>query len=440
MADSIKVAIIEDEDEETTEEETTEYDTPLPSLCGGLFAPNLHDSSCIVQDSPVPYLPNLCRKGLYPFTDYDGCKGESGIDDVMTLLFADGTLAINVPNEEIENYISQHGAIIRTYDGWNDEDDYIFEECGDAPWYADRSRITSIVVASVISPVDTSYWFCDLENVITADVSNIDTSNTEQFLDMFYNCVSLEELDLSGWTFNDNTKFAWMQGYGAHDHIPNVRHIDLTDVDTSAVTDFDFMFGGMWYLESIDLSSFDTANGVEFWGMFSGDTSLTEIDVSMFDMSNATSINGMFEWCRSLVEIDLSAWNTDSLTYCGYMFQGCNSLQYVNASGWNTSQVFSMEYMFMDCPNLEVVRLCDWDTSNCRWVDYMFENDASLETIYTSDDWDTSLAITCSYMFYGCTSLVGEEGTTYNANYVDCERAKIDGGVGNEGYFTRCPR
>ncbi len=39
-------------------------------------------------------------------------------------------------------------------------------------------------------------------------------------------------------------------------------------------------------------------------------------------------------------------------------------------------------------------------------------------------------------MFYGCTSLVGGQGTTYEANHIDKAYAHIDGGPSDPGYFT----
>ena len=42
-------------------------------------------------------------------------------------------------------------------------------------------------------------------------------------------------------------------------------------------------------------------------------------------------------------------------------------------------------------------------------------------------------------MFYNCTSLVGGQGTTYDANHIDKTYAHIDGGPSNPGYFTEKP-
>jgi hypothetical protein len=42
-------------------------------------------------------------------------------------------------------------------------------------------------------------------------------------------------------------------------------------------------------------------------------------------------------------------------------------------------------------------------------------------------------------VFNDCTSLVGGQGTTYDANHVGADYAHIDGGPDNPGYFTKKP-
>ena len=39
-------------------------------------------------------------------------------------------------------------------------------------------------------------------------------------------------------------------------------------------------------------------------------------------------------------------------------------------------------------------------------------------------------------MFYGCVSLIGGAGTTYDPTFIDSTAARIDGGINSPGYFT----
>lgn len=76
----------------------------------------------------------------------------------------------------------------------------------------------------------------------------------------------------------------------------------------------------------------------------------------------------------------------------------------------------------------------NFDISEVEYIDEMFFNCNSLTTIYSSSDWDLS-SLFSSNMFYGCTSLVGGNGTAYNSSHTNGEYARIDR-VGNPGYFT----
>ncbi|UKI58311.1 MAG: hypothetical protein L6V81_02460 [Clostridium sp.] len=58
------------------------------------------------------------------------------------------------------------------------------------------------------------------------------------------------------------------------------------------------------------------------------------------------------------------------------------------------------------------------------------------KTIYVSDKFVINSATTSSYMFNGCTNLVGGVGTAYDKNHIDAEYARIDKGTNNPGYFT----
>ena len=62
----------------------------------------------------------------------------------------------------------------------------------------------------------------------------------------------------------------------------------------------------------------------------------------------------------------------------------------------------------------------------------MFNYCPKLTTIYCANDWSTSTA-TSDYMFSGCTSLVGGEGTTFDNNFTDKTYARPDGGLETMG-------
>jgi len=67
----------------------------------------------------------------------------------------------------------------------------------------------------------------------------------------------------------------------------------------------------------------------------------------------------------------------------------------------------------------------------------MFAACPSLKTVWVSEgQFDTSKVENSVNMFYGCASIVGGAGTTYDAEHVDAAYAHVDGGEEDPGYFT----
>ena len=95
-----------------------------------------------------------------------------------------------------------------------------------------------------------------------------------------------------------------------------------------------------------------------------------------------------------------------------------------------------MASMFNSCTGLTSLDLSSFNTSKVTNMSYMFNGCTNLRTIYVGNGWSTAAVTGSTEMFYNCTSLVGGQGTTYDANHVDKTYAHIDGGTSNPGYFT----
>ena len=110
---------------------------------------------------------------------------------------------------------------------------------------------------------------------------------------------------------------------------------------------------------------FNTMNG-----MFNNCRSLTSLDVSNWDTSNVTNMAAMFSNCESLTTLNLSKWDTSNVIYMSYMFRYCNALTTLDLSNWDTSNVTNMNRTFDSCKSLTTVtgiidmRSCN--SSNCE--------------------------------------------------------------------------
>ena len=194
---------------------------------------------------------------------------------------------------------------------------------------------------------------------------------------------------------------------------------NMSNLETSLVTDMQYMFAGCTSLTSIDVSHFDTRNVTDMSHMFAGayfrilgasskyyyTGKISTLDLSNFDTSNVTDMSYMFAYQVSLESLTLKNFDTSNVTNMAYMFSYCPSLQNLDLSGFDTSKVTSMAGMFI-CPTV---------TDPQGGLSFYYNNNSgvtsSLTTIYVSKLWDISnvgiQASTSLYMFNGCVSLVG---------------------------------
>ena len=119
------------------------------------------------------------------------------------------------------------------------------------------------------------------------------------------------------------------------------------------------------------------------------------------------------------------------------MFYGCEKWDMsALAEDFNTELVTDMEHMFYNCKALKSLNLKNWDISKVTKTYCMFQNCSNLTTIYRNDDWSKKAITSGSYMFDGCTSLKGGQGTTYSsASSTGLAMAHPDN-AGVPGFFT----
>ena len=255
------------------------------------------------------------------------------------------------------------------------------------------------------------------------------------------------------------------------DGLENILEIDLSNFDTSKVTNMSFIFSGMSHLTTLDLSNFDTSQVTNMNNMFSGMSNLTTLNLSNFDTSQVTNMSNMFAVTPKLTTLDLSSFNTSKVTNMERMFYGMRNLTILNLSNFNTSNVMSMSNMFSNMSSLTTLDLSNFDTSKVIIMNGMFygmrnltildlsnfdtskvtdmhdmfslENEDipkdKLERIYVNNDFNTA-NLTASYrMFKNRKKLRGGNGS-YLANPSTADKTwlRVDR-PGVQGYFTRKP-
>ena len=162
--------------------------------------------------------------------------------------------------------------------------------------------------------------------------------------------------------------------------------IDLSNADTSNVTNMSFMFNACYNLTSLNLSGFDTSNVTNMGWMFQGCNNLTSLDLSSFDTSNVTNMSGMFIECETLTALDLSCFNTSNVTYMDGMFGSCSSVTSLDLSNFDTSSVSSMSSMFGGCESLASLDLSSFDTSSVKKMEKIFDGCRNLLKLTLGND------------------------------------------------------
>ena len=257
-------------------------------------------------------------------------------------------------------------------------------------------------------------------NLTSLDVSELDTSNVTNMNHMFAGCKSLPSLDVSGF---DTSNVTNMNHMFVNLSLPS---LDVSGFNTSNVTDMGHMFYNC-NLPSLDVSGFDTSKVTDMTDMFSGCTDLTSLDVSGFNTSNVTGMGGMFSGCLGLTSLNVSGFNTSNVTNMESMFNSCSSLTSLDVSGLDTSKVTNMQGMFSRL-NLTSLDVSGFNTSKVTNMYCMFYSCSDLTSLDVSG-FNTSKVTNMTSMFYGCSDLASLDVSGFDTSKVT--RMK--------NMFSKCP-
>lgn len=282
-------------------------------------------------------------------------------------------------------------------------------------WFFECNNLLSINLSRLDTSKTTSlgYAFSRCKSLTEIDLSALDTSSVRSFADVFQDCSSLRSVNLAGWDTSSGNNFRQMFYCCAA-----LEEIDVSSFKTSASTSFEQMFYGCSSLRSLDLSHFDTGSATTFASMFYNCASLATLDVSMFDTTSATDLSQAFYGCESLTELDLSRASTaKAQTFYG-MFSGCSGLKRIDLSLFDTSSAVNLSYLFADCSKLEAVNFAGINTSSVIDFNHMFSGCSSLASLDLSS-FDTAAAKNLSYLFYGCSSLESLDLSSFDTANVE---------------------
>ena len=347
-------------------------------------------------------------------------------------------------------------------------------------WFLSFTKLTSIrgleyLNTSEVTTMRQTFHGCSA--LTSLDLRNFDTSKVTDMYGMFNDCSSLTMLDLSSFNTSLVTNMRMMfQNCG------NLVTIFIGDSwDTSSVADSGLIFhncsslvgydgthcSGDWKLDKsyahagvggfmckhIPYAVYCASNQtlyftyplrlVEAGGTFTPEGCSTPLAVTnVWSGTDVTETEGYPTypgWHTGTVQsgvthvvfestfADIQPTNTAGWFHLFYNLSDIQGLEYLD-----TRQVTKMGAMFQGCSSLKDLDLSNFNTHNVTTMSSMFNGCSNLVSVFIGDDWDTSLLISSDYMFYDCTSIVGQDGTTYDSNQID--KSKAHAGAG--GYMS----
>lgn len=225
----------------------------------------------------------------------------------------------------------------------------------------------------------------------------------------FLNSVSVD--DIKGKRFSE---------LNANDIFDNALvKVDISNLDTSIVTDMSNMFIGAFVLEEVDLYGIDTSNVTDMNGMFSFCAELENLDISTFDTSNVEYMEFIFSDCGSLTSLDVSNFKTDAVIDAEGMFAGCSSLTSLNlGKNFTMKNARSIRKMFMFLDSLETLDVSMMDTSNVMFMLGLFANSPKLKSLDLTN-FNTENADEMDSMFEGCEALTEIDLSSFTIDKTD---------------------
>ena len=294
-----------------------------------------------------------------------------------------------------------------------------------------KSEITKAVFAPSFAearPTTCAYWFGSCKKL--RNIEGIEFLNTEKVKDMrgmFYECICLENLDLSKFDTKNVTNMRNM-----FYNCQKLKTLDLSSFETDMVTNMESMFYNCILLNTLKLTNkFNTQKVEDMCSMFNSCKELKTINLSGFDTQNVENMSYMFNLCKSLESLDLSNFNTLKVTLMDNMFNQCLQLTSLDLSNFDTPKVTDMSNMFFYCTGLKTIDISNFNTQAVKDMKSMFRYCTNLATIYVGENFVTTNARSSDNMFDNCQLLKGAL-PEYNANKTNHKFANY-----KTGYFTK---
>lgn len=167
-----------------------------------------------------------------------------------------------------------------------------------------------------------SHMFADCYKLKKLNIENWQTSSVENFDAFLNDCHALVSIDVSHLQTGTCTQFSQM--FEACINLQEIKGLDKWDVSNASNAAFEQMFHQCTSLTELDLSSWHAIPDDTAW-MFRGCINLKEVNLSNIDMSQATWLEEMFGGCIALNTITWKQiYNFEEIAGYETMYQNSN--------------------------------------------------------------------------------------------------------------------
>lgn len=263
-------------------------------------------------------------------------------------------------------------------------------------------------------------------NKITSlDLSDTNFKSLRSMNQMFYNCSKLEEIKLPK---VENATSVNSFFYSCS----SLKSLDLNMINSSKVKDMKNAFHSCNSLEHIYMADWEGAAINLIDGAFAYTSNLTTVNLDKLNPTRVSDYTGLFAY-SGIKYVNFDYWTFDNAYVVLSTFGNCPNLVAVDLSHAKSKGIVNFTGMFSFSPNLKFVNLTGIKAQSSVNITGMFSNCSGLTTIYAKSDLFSTIS-SSTYLFSGCNSLVGGNGTHFSTDSVTY--ARIDA-PGQAGYFTQ---
>lgn len=155
---------------------------------------------------------------------------------------------------------------------------------------------------------------------------------------------------------------------------------EIANVDTSNIEDFREMFNNCTKLTQLNLSNWNMNNATSTYQMFGYCSALQRVDLSGFVGGNLDAMNNMFLSCSKLTEIILKDFNPQKVTTSRYAFS-CKALEKLDIRSWSlpVSKLKDFSYMFNSVPSTCLIIVKDQTAKD--WITMLNSTFTNVKTL-----------------------------------------------------------